>query len=481
MLEQLDLKILKAITTDKISALSFSHKYDSEVFDEDSRRFAKLTLDYIKHFHSPPTRRTLLDRHRNSTTLANVINEAWDELDATTYDVKEFSYDVNEVKSRFKEKCVENLRNIAASDDPDNPTNPEEYFNNISMALAKINSFESGRTHIQKPIGDFVDEFQESYEARLLNPEVTIEVPTGYSFIDTISPFCPGELIIVGGESGKGKSILLNGLGKQIWLQGNTIDTDPYCFTAGKNVLFFSLEMSYDMCFNRFLASLANIPQTELRKAKLDPEQTYRKDKALEFIKKYQEAGHYFDIVDVPRNVTIEEVELRYQEAILRYEPDVVIIDYLTLMGSDALSKEADWLKVGGIAASLHEFARSNRCVVVTAAQLTDIKRNAQSGSSDENKTIGMHRFGRSSLIIHNVDSAIQIETRNNENKLPDMKIHYVKNRKGPLGQGNLVKNFANASLIDVPYDQSDLPGDISANIPDLIKSIQDAKNKKDG
>jgi replicative DNA helicase len=233
------------------------------------------------------------------------------------------------------------------------------------------------------------------------------------------------------------------------------------------------------MCFNRFLSSLANIPQKILAKAQLDPEQIYRKDKALEFIKKYQDAGYYFDIVDVPRNVTIEEIELRYQEALLRYEPDVVIVDYLSLMSSNALAKEADWLKVGGIAASLHEFARSNRCVMVTAAQLTDIKRNAQGGNSDENKTIGVHRFGRSSLIIHNVDSAIQIETRNNENKLPDMRIHYIKNRKGPLGQGNLIKNFANASLIDVPYDQSDLPGDISANIPDLIKSIQDAKNNK--
>ena len=844
MLEELDLKILKAITTDKISALTFCHKYDSDVFDDDSRRFAKLTLDYIKHFHAPPTRRTLLDRHRNSTNLADTINTVWDELDGITYDVKEFNYDVGEIKNRYKERAVERLRDLAASDDPDNPTNPEEYFNNISMALARINSFESGNTHTQKPVGDFVDEFKESYEARLLNPEVSIEIPTGFSIVDTVSPFCPGELIIVGAETGKGKaldintkiitptgwttmgeikpgdvvfgddgnpcnvvavsgimenhecyelefstgekviadaghlwkvyncseratrlkrtdeyrtkernsrkskgkglrpwmvkrnqemvhktkepaepgirttedifktylcprkdkrknysiplslplnyikkdlkvdpyvlgawlgdgtsrcgaitsadieiineisnagfevkkitskygwsihklmpllrelnlyrnkhipdiylqgsfeqrlsllqglmdtdgtvtgsntcqfttikedlrdgflelvrslgiaanlqtgiaklygkvigpkynitfkttlpafrlprklekqkmsgfqflerfivsvkrvesvhvqciqvdsssncflcgegmipthnSMLLNGAGKNIWLQGNTIDTDPYCFSAGKNVLYFSLEMSYDMCFNRFLASLANIPQTALRKAKLDPEQTERKDKALEFIKKYQEAGHYFDIVDVPRNVTIEEVELRYQEAILRYEPDVVIIDYLTLMGSDALAKEADWLRVGGIAASLHEFARSKRCVVVTAAQLTDIKRNAQGSSADENKTIGVHRFGRSSLIIHNVDSAVQIETRNNEDKLPDMIIHYVKNRKGPLAKGHLIKNFANAMLIDVPYDQNELAGDISANIPDLIRSIQEAKN----
>jgi hypothetical protein len=80
---------------------------------------------------------------------------------------------------------------------------------------------------------------------------------------------------------------------------------------------------------------------------------------------------------------------------------------------------------------------------------------------------------------MHNVNLGIQIETRQNEINFPDLRIHVVKNRKGPLAQGHLIKNFANAALVDVPYDQKNIPGDVSANIPDLIRSIQEAKNKK--
>jgi replicative DNA helicase len=247
----------------------------------------------------------------------------------------------------------------------------------------------------------------------------------------------------------------------------------------GYNIIYFSLEMPYEDCFIRFLASLANVSQRGLAKSTLSHEEELRVEKAKQFIKAYQNSGYYFDIVDVPRNLTIEEVELRYQDAMLRYRPDVVVIDYMGLMHSVALAKEQDWLKVGGIAASLHEFGRAYDNSVITAAQLTDLKRSANS-SKDDNRAVGMHRWGRSSLIMHHVNLGIQINTRQNEIHLPDLEIHVVKNRKGPLGQGSLIKNFANASLIDVPYDQKQIPGDVSSSIPDLIRSIQEAKNKKD-
>jgi replicative DNA helicase len=215
-----------------------------------------------------------------------------------------------------------------------------------------------------------------------------------------------------------------------------------------------------------------------LSKSTLTPEEEVRVQKAYSFIKKYQEHGYYFDIVDVPRNLTIEEVELRYHDAMLRYRPEIVVVDYMGLMHSEALAKEQDWLKMGGIASSLHEFGRAYDCTMITAAQLTDLKRSSSGGSQEESKRVGVHRWGRSSLIMHNVNLGIQIESRPNERSFPDMKIHVVKNRKGPLGEGSLIKNFANASVIDVPYDQRDLPGDVSSSIPDLIRSIQEAKNK---
>lgn len=478
MIDELDLKVLKALVSDKVNALSFSFRYDHTLFEEDSQRFAKLVLDYIKHFRAPPTKRTLSDRHKNSSQLINVIESTWEELDQLEYDNKEFPYDIAELKKRFQARAVETLRDLAASDDPDSPVNPEEYFNKLSLEISRITSLDLERTHTQKPVADYVDEFSDRYESRKLNPEEFPEIKTGYSMIDAVCDgFSPGELIIVGAETSGGKSMLLSNMGKQIFLQGNTIDTVTEKFSKGYNVLYFSLEMPYNDCFVRFLASLANVPQRSLSKSCLTVEEEKKVKKAYSFLKRYQDFGCYFDIVDVPRNLTIEEMELRYADAILRYRPDVVVVDYMGLMHSNALAKEQDWLKQGGIAASLHEFARAYDCVVITAAQLTDIKRSS-TGSQEESKRVGVHRWGRSSLIMHNVNLGIQIETRPNEISFPDLKIHVVKNRKGPLGKGNLIKNFANASLVDVPFDRKEIPGDVSASIPDLIKSIRDAQNK---
>lgn len=479
-MEELDLKVLKGILTDKVNALTFAHRYDHTLFDEDSERFAKLVIDYIKHFRTPPTKRTLIDRHKNNSHITDIIEGAWDEVDAVESNAYEFQYDLGELKKRYQQRAVEIIRERAATEDPDSPENPDEYFNKLSLEISRVTSLDMERTHTQMPVGDYVDEFQEGYDSRRQSPEESPEIKTGYSMIDAVTGgVSPGELIMIGAETNGGKSMMLNNMGKQIWMQGNTLDTEGN-FQRGYNILYFSLEMPYQDCFIRFLASLANVPQRSLQKSLLTREEEKRVQQAYDFIKRYQEAGYYFDIVDVPRNLTIEEVELRYHDAMLRYRPEVVIVDYMGLMHSKALAKEQDWLKLGGIASSLHEFARAYDCVVITAAQLTDLKRNAGSYSSQEDgRQVGVHRWGRSSLIMHNVNLGIQIETRPNERSFPDLKIHVVKNRKGPLGQGNLVKNFANASLVDVPFDQREIPGDVSSDIPNLIKAIQDAKNAK--
>ena len=403
--EELDLRILKAITVDKVNALSFAYRYDHTLFDEDAERFAKLVLDYTKHFRAPPTRRTLLDRHSQNPHLTSIIEDAWNEIDDLDYDIKEYPYDLAELKKRFQLRAVERIREQAASDDPDDPENPEEYFNKLSLEISRVTALDLERTHTQRPAADYIEEFSESYETRKQNPDDVPEIQTGYSMIDAITGgLSPGELIMIGGETAAGKSMLLNNLAKQLWLQENTLDTAPSDLVRGYSVLYFSLEMPYKDCFIRFLASLANVSQRGLSKSILAPDEEKRVQKAYRFLKMYQENGYYFDIVDVPRNLTIEEVELRYHDALLRYRPEIVVVDYMGLMHSVALAKEQDWLKQGALAASLHEFARAYDCIVITAAQLTDLKRSASGPKVEESRRVGVHRWGRSSLIMHNVN-----------------------------------------------------------------------------
>ena len=153
--------------------------------------------------------------------------------------------------------------------------------------------------------------------------------------------------------------------------------------------------MPHNDCFCRLLASLANVPERGLIKANLSHEAELKVEKARDFVKMYQENGYFFDIVDIPRNLTIEEVELRYHDAMLRYLPSIVVVDYMGLMHSAALANEPDWLKMGGIAASLHEFGRAYDNIMITAAQLTDLKRNSSGSKAEEDRAVGMHRWGR--------------------------------------------------------------------------------------
>jgi len=274
-------------------------------------------------------------------------------------------------------------------------------------------------------------------------------------------------------------SMLLSNISIQMWMQGNTILTPASNYNIGYNVLYFSLEMPFDDCHARFLARVANVPQTSITLGKLDMQEKKRVELANAFIKDYPAE---FGIVDAPRGITIEELELRYTDALLKYKPDIVVVDYLSLMNDPKLNNAPDWLKLSGIAESLHQLSRVYGVVLLTAVQLTDIKRGKKSKEikemdDDDEQRVGLHRIGRSSLIMHHANVAIQIEKRQDEMNLPDFKYHIIKNRRGPLlYNGYMSKNFSNASLLDRSY----VPTNMAINMggEDISNKIDISKLK---
>lgn len=476
-MSDLDFNILKTITSNKSKAVAFAREFDESMFSYELRENAKFVLDFIKSYKTTPSKRTLIARYAETPEQLNKIDSFWQDIENHSYDDKDFEYDVGELKNRFKIKTVKKMKD-SLEDKMSEGADPDVILKEMALNIQKANVLNGGRTHIQMSAGDYIEQFNDRYESKKNSSVESPEILTGYSMIDAVTGgFSPAELIVIGGETNAGKSMLLSNMSIQMWMQGNTVDTSPEDFKRGYNVLYFSLEMPYEDCFDRFLARVADIPQRSIRDAKLNEEQIEKMKKGLKFIDEYQKAGNHFNIVDVPRNVTIEEVELRYQDAILQFRPDIVVVDYMGLMHDPAKAKEQDWLKMGAIAASLHEFSRAFDVVMLTAVQLTDIKRGSKNkGDQDESQKVGVHRIGRSSHIMHHVNIGIQIETRLNERSLEDMRYHVIKNRKGPLGQGNLIKNFECASLYDVPYiEGNEDSGSVSENIPELIKKIRDA------
>ncbi len=245
----LDLSVLRGILSDKNHALTFNHKYSFDLFGPKYQAFAKLVSSYISSFRSQPTKRTLIDRYKEHK---DYIEKTWAEVYNYKSDPKEYNYDLAQLKLRFQKEAVLKIKEQAAQID-DKTVDPEKYFKKLILDIQRVSALDIERSHVQKPVGDYAQEFREQYEAIVNNPDATTSIKTGFSMIDAITNGgpAPSELVMWGGESNSGKSISLNVMGKNIWLQDNTIESTT--FTKGKNVLYLSLEMNYKECFNGFL------------------------------------------------------------------------------------------------------------------------------------------------------------------------------------------------------------------------------------
>lgn len=472
-MNELDAKIIKIICSDTVRAVDFANLYSSDMFfDQETKLFINLALRYIKAYRATPTHRTLLAY--SGVSYEDTINSVFSQLDFE-YDAKEYQFDLERIKVRYAENIVDNIQDIAAQ-----KKDPAKSLKEIAIKLQQLKTIKDGKTFTQKLVSEYVDEFSEKVLAREKSESEEIRIKTGYSAIDFANGgFRPAELFLLGGETGAGKSMFLMNAAIQMWMQDNSFYKEK--FSTGYNITYFSLEMPYEDMYTRFLARMAEIPERSLTDGNLSQDQKERVKRAENFIKKYP---YQFDIVDAPRGVTVEEIELRYQDALLKYEPHIVIVDYMGLMHSNNFGKdEPDWLKMGKLGGELHEFGRAHGVVVGSALQLTDIQRGSKQDMKDKSHSskVGGHRIGRSSQILHHANFCVQIETREEESKYPDLLYHVIKNRRGPTPKNiSIHKNFANAHLRDIPYipqEQKNMVDSEEAQ-PNISNAVQAAREK---
>jgi len=457
----IDSAILKTLITNKKHALDFSNREDTKLFTTDMWNFANLIVGYTRTYKEIPTLRVITEKlsKGGNDKLIERVKEIWEQLEQFKYDDKEYKHDLEKIKKRFAEDQIVNakamLNNLVPGSIDINKT-----ILDMQKTVQNIKGLTQTKTYERKTLKEAVPIFRDEYNAKMENPEFDSGIRTGYSYFDYVTDgLRSGELILIGGESGGGKSMLLMNMAIQLWMQNNTFNMEESQFGPGNSVLYFSLEMPFKPCLNRVLSRLSGNPSKLIRSAKLNTEEALKLKSALRFINKYP---YQFEIVDIPRGATMESLEMIYEEAKAHYDPKIIVIDYLGLMDYDGADMD-DWLKLGKIAEKIHEFARVHNCIVLSAVQL-----NRAKGGKDSEEKIGLHRIGRSALIMQNANIAVQIETRANEKSYPDMFYHIIKNRDGELGKGKLIKNLACGTLIDESTEEDNTtfemrdPDDIS-------------------
>jgi replicative DNA helicase len=437
---ELDLTVLKSLVTNKKRALDFVNEQDPKIFSNEVWIFANNITNYIKTYKELPTLRVITEKlsKGNNDKLIETITNIWNQVDKIQVNDKEYRHDLEKIKKRFAEKQLLEAKTMFNKLEPGSMDVGKAVME-LQKTVQNIKGLDQVRTFERKTLKDAIPAFRDEYNAKLENPNFDSGILTGYSYLDYVSGgLRPGELILIGGESGAGKSMLLMNMAIQIWLQNNNVDmTDN--FGPGHNVLYFSLEMPFKPCLNRVLGRLSGTPTKSIRSAKLNPLEADKLKKSLRFINKYP---YQFEIVDIPRGATMETLELLYEEAKVLYDPKIVVIDYLGLMSHSDENME-DWLALGKISGAVHEFSRAHNLTVLSAIQLN------RSKSAKEEDKIGLHRIGRSALIMQHANIGIQIETRIGEKNHPDLLYHLIKMRDGELGRGRIIKNLACGTLID--------------------------------
>lgn len=463
----LDLVILKTITTSKKHGLDFANEFDptkQQFFSTEVWNFANLVVGYLRTYKELPTLRVLTEKlsKGNNEKLIDNVKKVWESLERINYNDKEFKHDLEKMKKRFAENQISSVQ-TALTKLTEGTMDVSKAMSEMQKTVQSIKSLSQTKAYERKTLKEAIPVFREEYNAKMEDPHFDQGIKSGYSYLDNVTDgLRPGELILFGGESGAGKSMLLMNVAIQLWLQGNTLDTEDGQFGPGNNVLYFSLEMPFKPCLNRVLSRMSGNPSKLIRNAKLNQEEANKLKKALKFVNRYP---YEFEIVDIPRGATMESLELIYEDAKAHYDPKIIVIDYLGLMDYDGADME-DWLKLGKISEKIHEFARVHNCIVLSAVQL-----NRAKGGKDTEDKVGLHRIGRSALIMQNANIAIQIETRPNEKQYPDMYYHVIKNRDGELGKGKLIKNLACGTLIDDREEEDNTefydrdPDDISEKI----------------
>ena len=202
------------------------------------------------------------------------------------------------------------------------------------------------------PIKDLVVETFERI-GQIKSHDGVIGIPTFRNLDQFLSGLQKSDLVIVAARPAMGKtSFCLN------IAQNSAVK-------HGKTVAVFSLEMSKEQLAQRMLCAEARVDQSKVRMGMISPEEWRRLSAALGPL---AEAAIYLD--DSPG---ITALDIRAKTRRLKSEKglDLVVIDYIQLMGSSSRRTENRQQEISEISRSMKALARELDVPVVALSQLS--------------------------------------------------------------------------------------------------------------
>ncbi len=316
------------------------------------------------------------------------------------------------------------------SDGYNQPESVEEFINKAEDEVFKVGSERLGKPYYE--VKDIVGEAIHTIEM-LESGEVDAGIKSGYYDIDDIiSGFRSGEMIVVAGRPGMGKtSLALN------FATNAAID-------SGSSVAIFSLEMSRQELVIRLLCSLAHVNSRKFRSGKLTDEEWVRLTTAA------GELSNVKIFIDDTAGLSPMEMLGKARRIKRRFGLDMIIVDYIQLMRAKNKRRESNReQEISYISSSMKLIAKDLEVPVMALSQLNrDLeKRNDKRPQLSDLRESGAIEQDADMIIFIYRDAFYHPDDVSEENeKISELIV--AKHRAGPTGKAN-VNYFAEFTLFE--------------------------------
>jgi replicative DNA helicase len=182
-----------------------------------------------------------------------------------------------------------------------------------------------------------------------------------------------------------------------------------------KTPLIISLEMEADALFRKFDVMETNFDYHAMKALKLDDKALERWEKAAA---RARDAKNDIIVLDDMRKCTVDTV----YAAMVRYSPDIVLVDYISLMEAPKHASGSMWEKITHITGGLKQAARGLKIPIVAIAQTN--KESFESGADLSNISYS-RSIGQDSDLVFGLHQTPDMR----ENK--QMEVRMLKNRDG--------------------------------------------------
>jgi replicative DNA helicase len=187
----------------------------------------------------------------------------------------------------------------------------------VDRAQSEVFGVNESRSEDFKPLSEVMPVIYDELEAMGQRKEGLIGVPTGFYELDDVTQgFQKGQLIIVAGRPGQGKTTLGMDFVRSASLKHNM------------PTAFFSLEMSNSEIVMRMLSAESGIPLTNIRHGKISESQW-----GTLAVKMGEIAAKPLYLDDSP-NLTMMEIRTKARRLVQRHGIRMIVVDYIQLMTS---------------------------------------------------------------------------------------------------------------------------------------------------